>query len=472
MASMVYRPSKTGRMFHLARDVDTGFVRAIIGPIGSGKSVTCVMDLLMIAMDQQPGNDNVRRTRFAIIRNTYRELLDTTVATFFTWVDQSAGHWSSLNMSFTLVQVLPDGTSLEAEFLFRALDKPDDIKKLLSLELTAAWINEAREIAKAVVDMVQGRVGRYPPPVLGTPATFFGLIMDTNPPDSDHWWYRLLEEDIPPNHRLFKQPSGLSAEAENISNLPKNYYTNMMHGKTKDWIDVYIHGKYGFIADGKPVYPEYNDLLHYDASLATYQPSPQDTIYIGLDFGLTPAAAFSTLTPSGSLVFFDELVTFDMGAVSFGRLLKERVRQRYPNNPVVIYGDPAGEQRAQTDEQTPFMVLAAQEVYAMPTYTNDYTIRREVSADLMMRLDFSGKPAFRLTPGVPMLRKACNGGYQYRRMQVSGDDRFMDRPFKNKFSHVAEAAQYNALGAVGPGRVIGGGNSRPVDYTQTDRLVA
>ena len=240
MPEMIYMPSPTGRKFHEARDVDTGFVRAILGPIGSGKSVTCVLDLLMIAMDQEPDKNGIRRTKFAVIRNTYRELLDTTIATFFTWIQEDSGHFSSLNMTFNMEQLLSDGTIMQAEFLFRALDKPDDIKKLLSLEITAAWINEAREIAKSVVDMVQGRVGRYPPPVLGVQPTFFGLIMDTNPPDSDHWWYTLFEELQPDNHKLFTQPSGISDVAENIHNLPRNYYKNMMAGKTQDWINVYV----------------------------------------------------------------------------------------------------------------------------------------------------------------------------------------------------------------------------------------
>ena len=104
MPEMIYTPSTTGRKFHDARDIDTGFVRALLGPIGSGKSVTCVLDLLMIAMDQEPDKEGIRRTKFAVIRNTYRELLDTTIATFFTWIQEDSGHFSSLNMTFNMEQ--------------------------------------------------------------------------------------------------------------------------------------------------------------------------------------------------------------------------------------------------------------------------------------------------------------------------------------------------------------------------------
>ena len=465
MPDMTYVPSPTGKVFHQARDVDTGFVRGLMGPIGSGKSVTCVLDLMLIALDQEPDQNGIRRSRFAIIRNTYRELLDTTVETFFTWVPKDAGEWSTLNMLFRLKQPLKDGTVAHIEFLFRALDKPSDIKKLLSLELTAAWINEAREISKSVVDMVQGRVGRYPPPVLGPEATFFGLIMDTNPPDSDHWWYSLFEEKIPTNHKLFRQPSGTDPHAENVHNLPRNYYHNMVQGKTQEWINVYVHGTYGFVSDGKPVYPEYHDDIH--ASDDDLKPTDKRaTIYVGIDFGLTPAAAIGYLTTSGAVHLIDELVTFDMGAVTFGRLLREKLNTQYHGHPLEIFGDPAGDQRAQTDEITPFQILQNQGVNAVPTYTNDPIIRREAVASYLTRLDFTGAPALQIGLNATLTRKAFAGGYKYKRMQVTGDDRFMDKPDKNKYSHISDAVQYLMLGAVGGSDVVGGfDNSQPLAYT-------
>lgn len=471
MKSVDYVAGPTARKFHNSDK----FVRSLLGPIGSGKSAACVMEMLRRCVMQEP-YEGVRYFRWVIVRNTYRELLDTTIQTFFDWIPKDLGSWSTLNCKFEMHVKLADGTIMHAEFLFRALDRPDDVKKLLSLEMTGMFINECREIPKAIIDMGVGRLGRYPSKMMGGP-TWFGMIMDTNPPDSDHWFYKLFEEDLPDNHVIFHQPSGLSDEAENIENLPPNYYQNMMPGKDKGWIDVYVHGKYGFISDGKPVYPEYNDELHY--SDKPYEVLRNTQIYIGIDFGLTPAAVFGQITPAGTMVLFDELVTFDMGAMSFGKLLKEKINSKYiewteyggesDENFIEIYGDPAGDHRAETDEQTPFDVLANQGIMASPTYTNDFMIRRESVADYLMRLNFAGRPAFRLTPGTPTLRKALSGGYKYRRMQVAGQDRYVDKPDKNKFSHVAEAGQYLFLGAVGGDNVVGGFGEQTLDYTQIDR---
>lgn len=464
MGEVTYNASKTARKFHNSDK----FVRLLFGPIGSGKSVACIMEMIRISTLQEPHN-NVRKTRWCVVRNTYRELLDTTMKSFFDWVDKDIGEYSAMNTTFTMRVKLGDGTIMDAEFLFRALDKPKDVKKLLSLELTGIFLNECREIPKQILDMGQGRVGRYPSKRDGGP-TWFGLIADTNPPDSDSWIYKLFEETRPDNHAIFHQPSGLEEDAENVENLPPNYYTNMMQGKVEEWINVYCKGLYGYISDGKPVYPEYFDNHHF--SDTPYTPAHGTPIFVGIDFGLTPAACFGQITVSGQFVVFDELVTFDMGAVNFGKLLKQKMSHDYPGHNFEIYGDPAGDQRAQTDEVTPFQILNNQGISAVPTFTNDPIVRREVVVDYLQRFDFAGEPAFRLTPGAKMLRKGFNGGYHYRRMQVTGEEKFVDKPDKGKFSHVSDACQYMFLGAVGDTAVVGGyGENTHLDYSQTNQLV-
>lgn len=460
-----YVASKTMTQFH---DSDA-FVRCIMGPIGSGKSVASIMEMMIKSCEQAPSEDGVRRTRWAVIRNTYRELADTTMQSFFDWFPKETGFWRAMDMKFTFLQTLPDGTSIEAEFLFRALDKPEDIKKLLSLELTGGWVNEAREVPKAVIDMLIGRLGRYPNKRDGGP-TWFGLIMDTNPPDSDHWMYKLFEENRPENHAVFHQPSGASPEAENLENLPDGYYINMQSGKDQEWINVYVHGLYGFVQNGKPIYPEYHDDVHHTDEPLTI--SKDLTVYVGIDFGLTPAALFCQKDAAGRWLIFDELCTFDMGAMSFGRLLKEKVLRDYQGFDIEFYGDPAGEGRAQSDETTPFQMLAANGINAWPAYTNDYTIRRESIAAALMRMDFTGKPGFVIGPKAKLFRKGMAGGYKYKRMQVSGEDKFQDKPDKGRYSHVCEAGQYAFLGAgEGDALIANESWSKSPDYSQSDKLV-
>ena len=128
MTAIVYKASKTLCKVHK----DKTFVRAVMGPIGSGKSVGCLIDIFMKAMEQKPNDKGIRKTRWAIVRNTYRELIDTTIRTFFDWIPQEEGFFKKMDLEFIFEKDLPDGTRVEAEFLFRALDKPKDVKKLLS----------------------------------------------------------------------------------------------------------------------------------------------------------------------------------------------------------------------------------------------------------------------------------------------------------------------------------------------------
>lgn len=465
--SIDYHASPTMGRFH----ADNHFVRALMGPIGSGKSVACVIEMFLKSFAQEPDPDGVRRTRWAVIRNTYRELMDTTMQTFFDWYPESQGTLLKMDMKFiTSIQML-DGTTCHIEFFFRALDKPSDVKKLLSLELTGGFINEAREVPKQIMDMLIGRLGRYPRKRHGNGGpTWHGLIMDTNPPDSDHWWYKLFEVDQPESYRLFKQPSGVSEGAENLNNLPGTYYTNMQDGKDKEWINVYVHGNYGFVQDGKPVFPEYKDDVH--STDEALEPDPRTTIFIGIDFGLTPAAVFGQKNAAGRWLIFDELVTEDMGAKNFGMLLNQKINHEYPNFATEIYADPAGDQRAQTDEVTPFQILNNEGIVAWPTYTNDFIIRREAVAAPLSRMDFAGNSGFVIGPRASMCRKALAGGYKYKRMAVSGQEKFQDKPDKGRYSHVADALQYLMVGAGEGSNVVSGkGWGKEIDYSLTDRMV-
>lgn len=461
--SFTYNASKTCGQFIK----DDSFVRGLIGPLGSGKSVACCMDLFLQASEQAVSPiDNVRYSRWAIIRNTYRELVDTTMNTWFQWFPEYLGLWRAQDMKFTLQLPLPDGTYTHSEFLFRALDKPQDVKKLLSLELTGAWVNEAREIPRSIIDMLMGRVGRYPSKAMGGP-TWWGIIMDTNPCDTDNWWYKIFEEIRPENHTIFHQPSGLSDKAENIENLPPLYYENMMQGKDQEWINVYVHGKYGFVSDGKPVYPEYNDDVHF--SHHVIEPVPDETLYIGIDFGTTPSAEFAQKI-NGQWRYIDEIVTENFGAIKFGELLGQHLRQHYRGYTLLMTGDPAGNQHSQTDYQTPFEILEALGIHCDPCHTNDFTIRRETFAKQLGRLTFTGEPGLVISPNCPMLRRGLAGGYKFKRLQVSGEERYKEEPDKlSRYSHPCDAAQYLLLGAGEDDSILGNTANWDLDYSQLDR---
>lgn len=428
MWDLHYRASRTLAQFHVCDD----FVRGVVGPVGSGKSVGCVIEVVARCVRQAPQADGVRRSRWGVIRQTFPELKTTTIATWQDWVpDHICRLKFDSPISGRLHFPLPDGTTVDAEILFLAIDIPADVKKLLSLELTGIWINEAREAPRAVLDMAQARVGRYPAKRDGG-CTWRGVIADTNPPDVDHWWYRLFVEERPEGWSCFHQPGGLSPQAENIENLDEGYYQRISGGKDEEWIRVYVHGEYGYIADGKPVYPEFKMAMH--VARGPLEPHPKLPVGIGIDFGLTPAAVFGQRGITGRWQWLRELVTEDMGAVRFAELLSAEVQRHYSGFELTFWGDPAGDQRAQTDEVTPFQILRARGIPARPAPTNDFVLRREAVAVPLTRL-IDGEPGLILDPRMTTTVKGMSGGYSYRRLQVPGEERYQDKPNKNRFSH-------------------------------------
>jgi len=422
---------------------DESVIRAIIGPIGSGKSVACCWEIFRKACVQKPWN-GVRRSRWVVVRNTYRELIDTTINTYNDWFGD-IGYWRKQDMKHIIDMPLEDGTRVHLEILFRALDKPDDIKKLLSLELTGGFLNECREIPKQVLDMLVGRVGRYPGPMQGG-ASWWGVIMDTNPPDSDHWFHKLFEEDLPDEHAVFHQPSGVSPEAENVKNLPAKYYERMSHGKDPEWIKVYVHGEYGFVTDGIPVVPEFHQHQHVSKTRLEFDSRLCDNIlYLGVDFGRTPAATFG-MEVNGQMRIIDELVTFGISATAFSGLLRERIKGFYPHAEIIGTGDPAGENPGEQIDDTCIEILQNAGIPIDGADTNNFTLRRESVSVSLTTLNMQGEPQLIISPNCKNLIKGMNGGYKYKRMQVSGE-KFNLKPDKNKYSHVCESLQYLMLGA-------------------------
>ena len=138
--------------------------------------------------------------------------------------------------------------------------------------------------------------------------TWTGVIADTNAPEEDHWW-PIMSGEVPiPDHipkeeakmlvkpdnwNFYTQPAGmleikdeegtitdyvLNKNAENAKNMRADYYPNIVQGKTKSWIDVYVIA----LGVSKMVNPF---MPIADAMLPKKYQRAGLPVYIGLDFG-------------------------------------------------------------------------------------------------------------------------------------------------------------------------------------------
>lgn len=490
-----YTPSEVGAEFMQSDK----FCRLLMGAVGSGKSVTCVHELVRLACAQAPNKDGVRKTRTLIVRNTNQQLLDTTHRTVTDWLPiGQAGEWQATRKIFTIRANLPDGTRVEAEWQFLPMDTKEDVARALSLETTFLWGNECRELTPEVIDGLLGRLNRYPSAKDGG-ATRACAIFDTNFPDEDTWWWDKAENP-PQNWSVHIQPPAIISKeqyidkygdnatlielqnngplvidpeapmldsqqkewlvnpmADNLKFLAKDYYAQLVPGKSQDWLSVYLANKYGRSLSGVPVYDRsFVQEFHVSKEPLRHNRSPEYPIFIGQDFGRTPAAVFCQRDVRGRVLVLGEVTSEGMGIDTFiKQKLNPYIARRFPGCTFVVCPDPAGFMKQQLNEFTLVDSLkkAGFKCIQPPSNDPDYRIS---AVEQLLNMQADGK-AMLLIDGAecPMLVKGFKHGYRYKIRKTTGDvDDKIDKT--NPHSHVHDALQYAALviniGATGWGK--------------------
>lgn len=230
-------------------------------------------------METPKSPDGIRHSRGVVIRNTTTQLRDTTRKTFMDWIPFGEWHEHPLECRLRFDDV-------DCEVLFRALDRPQDVRNLLSLDLTFAYCNEGRELAKPVFDGLTARVGRFPRRQ-DVPEYWSGIWMDSNPWHDGHWLDKLERVVKDPNHRFFWQPGGRDPKAENLKNLKPGYYQGLLAGKDSEWVRVYVDGLRG-TSDRGSIYGEWLDAL---AARSSLWGEFTDGVFTSWDLGLADATS-------------------------------------------------------------------------------------------------------------------------------------------------------------------------------------
>lgn len=435
--------------------------------MGSGKSTASCLRLARHAYQQKPSPNGVAQTRFAIVRNTKKQLEDTTMKTWFqVFPEHQYGEFKS-SKSTHYWRFTPNGFDhpIEADFIFRALDDEADVADLLSLEVTGFWFNELREIVEGILSHA-GRRCRY---LNGErPSTWSGWIGDTNPWDTDHYLENKTSPKPPEGWAHFRQPGGMAEDAENLENLEqteetiglpyddprrraqgRTYYTNALKDYSPEDAHVFVHANRGRTRAGKPIYSDYSERIHRRA----FDLVPGLPLRLGLDFGRTPAAVIAQRTSTWQWRVRYELCSFDMGVKKFGELLARFLSDHCGEFKIEqVTGDPAGNQQ-DGDDKTAFAHLRASKIICLPANTNELTTRIEAVNGAFRRLE-GGEPGLIIHPECVMLNRACVDGYNFRKLRVSGN-RYDSAPDKNEWSHVAEALQYLLLGGGEKLKVMG-----------------
>lgn len=468
-------------------------VSIIQGPIGSGTSTACCHKMFCMAMEQRPDRNGVRRSRWLLVRNTYNDLKETTLKTWRFWFEEVAqGLFGEVKMTnppnHHIKWNMPDGSILDAEFIFLSLDQEEDVRKLVSLEVTGVWFNEAQFTEKAIFDAAHSRAmqGRYPPKLAGGP-TWKGVLCDLNAPPEGHW-IPYMRGDIPmpdewdaderrqyqkpDNWRFFIQPPGLietfdkgkvsgyventrenrialgmkdvESVAENTKWLTESYL-ELVKGKPKSFIDTFIMNRVGLYRAGKPVFESFRRELHVaDAPIAFQAEWP---LIIGIDFARNPAAVMCQ-NIRGAVYVLDEFGMENVAAGTFAPLLKQRIQRKFPEafkSGIQFWGDPTGGSKGQATDQTPFSIFRGNGMNVVPAPGNNaLSVRLEtVQAQLDKMVD--GAPGLIISPACVYLKNGMDGGYHFAKLK--GQHRYHEAPNKDRYADYCDALQYACLGA-------------------------
>lgn len=391
---------------------------------------------------------------------SYRELADTTLKTVMQWFPD--GKFKASDNTYKLTH--PGG--IEAEYLFRACDRPDDVKKFKSLEITGYWIDEANEVDGEIKRMLKNRIGRYPDwdtwvkalqthrkecagldkkaitrLVEKNPHTYlikFG-VETSNPPDVEHEMYQEFAWDTPPpgpvpegqpkeHHVGFWQPPG-----ENSFNLTPNYYADLRHDyrDNPDWIEIYIEGKPGIIAKGKLVYYGFRRDIHMAKAPLIWSGGP---LFRGWDnSGNVPAAVVAQVPRPKHIQVLKEFTSDKMVIGDFARWVVMTCNTLYPGATFTDWGDPAGENKYSTREGT---FTSNKQLIYEATGANVQASEQNLTARIS-----SVETALRMIDGIlidPGCHRLINGflgGYHYKEIGQAGSQIYTDKPEKNRFSH-------------------------------------
>jgi hypothetical protein len=345
---------------------DVSRILPFMGPVGGGKTSTCIMKRLRMASLMPPDSEGWRRDYLVVIRDTYRSAAKSTLVSWQDWLPKTlAGStWTGGDdrpVTHVVRGALPDGSKFEATTEVVGLNGNRVEAVMRGKQFSSAWINEASDQPRDVLSYVMQRLGRFPKKSsLNGKEPFAQLIMDFNAPDNDHWLKEVCLEKPLPGLTFYAQPAAMLRHgqgddrryvinpiAENIKALPSNYYQNMCATEEDWYIRRFVMNEWGYSRDGLPVYAEYFDeKLH--VARAPLRPDLSRPVMIGMDgstAGLRPAAVLAQQTGEGGLRVLREIVPGQgYGAARFAELVAAEIGSSFAGVPgVAAWSDPAAQ---------------------------------------------------------------------------------------------------------------------------------
>ncbi len=466
-----------------------------MGPAGSGKTVCSVFKGPLLAAEYLPVcKDGWIRMKLACIRDTYRDFARTALSSWYDafpinhpWTHEHSGGQDRPVKHILRYRTRRPGISgwinVEIEMQTGAIGDANVEQFIKGYEITAGWMNECDMMDERVPGLLFQRTGRYPKVEDIAPSELervsqdgrkafeqMGLTADPNevilprivwgdfnPPDIDNWTYRFCVKDKLPGFNLFRQPSGLSSQAENRVGKPRSSYELEAATQQDHIVRRMVHGEFGYALDGKPVYPEFS--LQRHVSDSAIKPREGIPLSLGFDAGGSPACSIDQFLPNGQNLSLHEICAQPgTGPGRFSEMVMEVLLARFKGFAIgEAWGDPSafwGADRQAGELSFMETVSRALNINILPAPSNEPAIRQEaVRWYLGAPIDANTERMLVDPTHCPTLIGGFAAHYKLTKQASAGATDVLAVQ-KNAYSHIHDAKQYVCLGHRGRFGVI------------------
>lgn len=267
---------------------------AFVGGMGSGKSVVlCLLAILNATRD--PNGFSL------IARLNYPALENSTMRIFLELVPERYGDFLPTAKIFRFIN------GHEIKFHHLDISDPKVAGPIKSMNLSAAYIDEATEISQDIYLLVDGRVRRKTPS--------YNMVRLASNPAGHDWVWRMYFD---PNRReAWQRNFGINCSMMDNQNLPAEYVENARSSWPEDWQQRYVYGTFADFSD--LIYKEFAEASHvwdsrkqHDIFGGLNDPPADWPVIVGIDIGSDTehdpwAIVLISVAPDGSLYQFDEI---------------------------------------------------------------------------------------------------------------------------------------------------------------------
>jgi len=431
--------------------------------------------------------DGIIRCKATVLRTTYRDLARTALESWHNerlypknhpWTESYEGGIDRPAVHKLRFGTIRDRSTVEVQLTMQFAAIGDAIPEqfIKGFETSMAWLNELDLFGERIPGLMFSRTGRYPsvdqiaPSELDRVTRDYRRLMaaagisieaddvvlprllwgDFNPPDLDHWLVKnLLEEPEKwPLYKLFRQPSGLAANAENRIGKPRSSYEQDLQTMTRNDARRYVYGEPGYSLDGRPVYED-EFALAVHRSDENLRPRENVPLAIGLDAGGSPAAAICQPLPTGQLLVLKEICAEPgTGPTRFAAMILECLMAEFPGLAVrEIYADPSsfyGADRIAGELSWVEIVAQVLSLNIEPAPSNEPGLRQDAVRFYLGFID-ARTPRMLIDPRCRRLIGGFAAHYKLTKQASAGSTDKL-AVAKNEYSHVHDALQYVCLG--------------------------